>query len=569
MSSPLTVRRLLALALLCIGLGATPAYALVAIGKASISGQILDTDGLPIAGVSVKVKGPLPILFSHKTLTNPGGFYTLSGLSPEQKVQVSFEKAGFAPSQGSVSLQRQNHGKFHPQLLVKMRAATLNKTLLASGAVQRLDASKGGALSEAGFKVTFGPNSLTTQGNNNVDVVISPIDVSTNAVTAAPGDYSARTSQGRPVQLESFSMADFSLSTGDRKVNLKPGATADIELLLPANTPLSSGDETPMWHFDTAKGLWQEEGRGRVDQSTQTPNRLAVFATVSHFSWWNSDQPIATTQITGRVIDTQGRPVSAASVGGRGLDYAGTSPTVLTDVNGVYCLPVKSTARSAVTASLLMSGLRAESIPLPIDAGVAGNSCANGTAQQVADIVMPTAFACVQGNVRDENNQAVAGVTVYASSGSYTTTDSSGSFRFQTFEQTRIQVLTAGYPALSVQASSADAPCAIAELRPGTGTSDQACVTGMVYQCQSSNPLQGLEVEVRHAVTNDVLARSLPTDANGMYCIEGLPARQDVLIDPNPNGSMNHSVQLNSGNGGGSCATQTCNAVPAMDIWCY
>lgn len=570
MQQPIVIfRRLLTLILICIGLGAAPAYALIPIGKANISGQVVDSNGLPIADVVVSVEGPLPLLLTHKTNTSPGGFYSFTGISPEQKVQVSFSKAGFAASQGSVSLQRHAPGKGHGHgLLAKLQPATLNKTLLASGVVQKLNPAQGGTLTEKGFKVSFAPNSITGSANTAVEVVISPIDVSTAEAAAAPGDYSAQTLAGQAVQLESFSMADFTLTQAGKKVNLKPGTTAQIELLLPANTPLVIGAETPMWYFDTRRGVWQEEGRGSVGESTSNPNRLAVFANVKHFTFWNSDQPLNSTEVTGRVIDGDGQPLSLANVEGFGVDYAGHSYAVPTNAQGVYCIKIKSNAQSKLIASINLAGTHFESAGLLVNAAQANNSCANGTAQQLADIVLPVKLACVEGNVKDEQNQPVAGVTVFTSAGNYGTTDASGAFHLQAPENSSIKVSTSGYPTKVVTTANNGAACAVAELRPNTGAG-LACVTGKVYQCTPDNPYPNITVRASSlSPANALLGSSQPTGADGIYCIDGLPDNQDVIIGPD-NGYQQDTHQLNTGHGGGTCAAQTCNAAADLNIYCY
>lgn len=560
-------RRCLALALICLSLGVSPTYAVTKIGKANISGQVVDSNGLPIAGVVVKVKGPAPLRVIRKTRTDLGGFYALNGLNTKQKLLVSFKKAGFAPSQGSLNLEQESPSA--AKKAVKFQSATLNKMLLTSGTVQQLNPAQGGTLTEKGFKVSFTPDSLTGSADIPVDITISPIDVSSAEAAAAPGDYSARTLDGQQVQLESFSMADFTLSQAGNKVNLKPGATADIELLLPANTPLALGAETAMWHFDMQNGVWQEQGRGQVAQATLNPSRRSVFATVKHFSWWNSDQPLLSTEVTGRVLDAQGLPLNAANVEGFGLDYAGHSYAVPTNGQGRYCIKIKSAARSELLASITLAGINFKSAGMPVTGEQGGNSCANGTAQQVPDIVLPTKLACIEGNVKDQYNKPVAGLTVFTSSGSYASTDANGAFHLSAAEKSSIKVSALGYPIKQVTTADAGAACAVAELRPGTGTGP-TCLAGVVYQCNPSNPIPGRVVEARLLNSNLVLGRSQPSTADGSYCIDGLPAAQDVVIDPSPEQPYyNEAWQANTGNAGGTCAQQTCNAGPALDIECY
>lgn len=563
--------RLLLIVLGTAGLFSSPVYAALSLqGKSSITGQVLDVDGRPLEGVTVQVREGIILKRGQKALTSPGGVFTLQGIVPAQQIVLTFEKQGYTPTQGSVSLvEKVLSGKVSPRYKYKLlRQASLNKTLLKSGAPQVLDATLGGTLSEAGFNVTFSPGSLTVEGDSSVQVVITPIDVSTAAINGAPGEFAARTADGSLETLESFSMADFSLFQGSRKVNMKPGATAEIELLLPANTPLQEDDSTPMWYFDTAKGLWLEEGVGRVRSSTNLPGRLAVFATVTHFSWWNSDQVIDVAEVKGRVVDRNGVPMGGVAVSGSGVDYAGNSYAVRTDANGFYCQKLKANAISELRASHYVQNINLISAPQQVLAGAAGSLCANGTAAVAADLVLPTSLACVSGSVVDAIGQPVPGVVVYASSGAHVLSNAQGEFQLSVTEATQVVVYAAGYPAVTVMAPAAGAPCASVTLQPGGGNGGSACVSGVVYQCDLSSRLQDVQVYAKEAASDAPLSVSAPSDSNGNYCIDNLPAGLQIKVGP-VNSAIDENIVINSGSGGGSCAANTCNAAPPMNIWCY
>ena len=540
-----------------MGLFIAPAYA---VGKGTVVGQVVDTGGMPLSGVTVSAKGALSVT------TNPGGMYTLSGVKQKPRVLVTFEKTGYAPTQGTVSLVRnvapvkdddeddegdeQAGRKFK-----KLSQATLSKTMLKSGASQTLDTATGGAFIESGFKVTFSPNSLTAVGN--VDVVITPIDVSTNAIAAAPGDFSARTVNRQRVTLESFSMADFTLTQNGLPVNLNPGATADIELLLPTNTPLVAGDIKPLWYFNLTNGLWQEEGTGTVGASTTTAGRLAVFATVAHFTYWNSDQAMNSTAVTGRVVDPNGLPIAGASVEGYGVDYAGHSYAVPTDANGNYCIQVRSGSTTSLTASLTLGGMALNSPALLVTTGAAQTTCTTGGAQLVPNIVMTTGLSCISGDVKDAAGLPVAGATVYSTTGGFTTTDANGVFQLIAPENTSVTVYVAGYPSATVTTPAAGSPCAVVAIRPNIGGA-AACVTGVVFTC--TTPYPNAVVNVLDA-NGAVFASSGPTNASGGYCIDGLPANTSMPFSVDW-----ETILSTTGAGGGSCATNTCNAVPAIYV---
>lgn len=542
--------------------------------KGIITGQVVDTTGMPISGVSVSAKG------APAVTTNPGGVYTLTGVKQKSRILVEFAKAGYAPTQGTVSLVRKekndrkdredrnddhddhdddNHHK-------KMSRVTFSKTMVKSGATQKLDTALGGSLNEKGFKVTFPANSLTATGS--VDVVISPLDVSTRDIAAAPGDFSARTARGQRVTLESFTMADFTITQNGQPVNLKRGSTADIEMLLPTNTPLISGLIKPLWYFNTANGRWQEEGTGSVAPSTTTPGRLAIFASVQHFTFWNSDQPLTSTAVQGRVVDPYGIPVAGASVVSYGVDYAGSSG-IATDANGNYCILVRIGSTSSLTASKEFGGIVAQSSPLIITSGTAPTTCTTGGAQLIPNIVLASRTTCISGDVRDASNAPVAGVTVYSTSGGFTNSDINGAFQVAAMENSSVTLFVVGYPTVTVTTPAAGSPCAVVQIRPSvTGGGGTSCVSGLVFSCSPTSPQAGIVINVVDN-GNNVITSSTPSNANGLYCIDGLPSNTTMSFRGKDSVFYGPVLMSNTGPSGGSCATNNCNAGPAIDVFCY
>ncbi len=130
------------------------------------------------------------------------------------------------------------------------------------------------------------------------------------------------------------------------------GQEAILEFLLPETTPLVPGDMIALWYFDTATGLWVEEGMGLVGVSSMDLTRLSVVGSVAHFTWWNCDQPIATFScIEGVVTDADGNPVANAQVIASGVDYNGSSYSA-TDAGGAYCMNVRIDSTVEVTSRI-------------------------------------------------------------------------------------------------------------------------------------------------------------------------------------------------------------------------
>lgn len=92
-----------------------------------------------------------------------------------------------------------------------------------------------------------------------------------------------------PVPLETFGMMEFDLV--DQDGNPIHDLGGEAEVCMKAGPNLSLGDTIPLWYYDDEAGLWIEEGEGTV---VDRDGILMLCGGVTHFSWWNYDQPIDT-----------------------------------------------------------------------------------------------------------------------------------------------------------------------------------------------------------------------------------------------------------------------------------
>ena len=535
-------------------------------GFGTIAGVVVDQDGVPLQGVTVSTPGV------RRAVTDDGGVYNMTGVLRGGRTIVTFSKDGYATTQGVANFQRgyrnvrcwlhQHRGRYAADHGCNdvPGTVTLSKTLLKAGARQSLDSSIGGSLIEGGFKVTFPANALTSNGT--IDVSITPIDVSTAQLGGAPGDFAARNADGNRVQLESFSMADFVLTRNGRPVNLRRGATADIELLLPATTRLRDGDSTPMWYFDTTSGLWIEEGSGLVGPSTVEADRLAVFASVRHFTYWNSDMAIDSTCTSGFVVDSSGTPLGGISVEGFGVDYAGHSYTVPTDANGHYCIQVKTNGTTKLVASAMLGGqtVLSQSSTLVTTGGTLA-TCGAGGCQAAPDIVLSLNTACVSGQVLDAAGNPVANTIVRSGQGAATTTDASGNFQLVAVENQSVRIYVPGYPYAEVTTGSAADACAqvtIQPAAPGTTT----CITGRYLVCGAGEiPAAGETVGAYVSPDATTPVAETVSDAGGNYCLDSLPLNSQFYI----RGYYSDAEPTDTGSSSGTCASKpSCRAGPDL-----
>lgn len=682
--------------------------------KGTLLGQVTDPAGGPIAGVKVSIpKGP-------SDTTGANGFYTLTGVKQKKRMIVQFEKDGYATTQLiarlKVKLQSQqrddddednesddasgDNGKLD-------RITLAPKVMVPVAAKHIIDAQVGGTVSHNGYKVTFPAGTLDAVGD--VEVSLSPVDIYTDEVRAFPGDFAGISSSGQRVRLEVFGLMDVEVRKNGRTVKLKSGTTARLEIPLHQNTQLTSGQTLPLWWFDTTKGLWREDGSGRISPSTDLTARLAVISEVSHFtSWiygyvslddsancirgrvlqgpispfsgtpspggvatytavagadvyyqamygpdygmgitvgngstitdsggnycflvatnWSQSQGVPTgvtayrvyaswfdssgihyisrtihhpalapavllgcascvelpdlilasySCVMGDVEDHTGRPISGAGVTVEPnlFNFYNMPYVEKTRADGSYCLVAPASERVTLFLSSSFSSAASVSTISPL-ARPGGYSCSRTTCGSAPTIRLappppppppPSPLACVSGDVLNAAGAPVVGATVYASTGGSDTTNAAGVYQLPAPANSPVVVSSAGYPSVSVTTGAAGGACASAPLRITTG-SNNACVSGFLYQCTTNNRYPGVSV-MASDVGGTALGVSLPSNANGEYCIDALPANTDLQLQPAPNSPG--GILANSGVGGGSCATNSCNVVPPMDIFCY
>ena len=240
---------------------------------ATLQGNILDENNQPAAGVSITVG-------TKTTTTNATGYFRIVSASLDKKsALVVAEKAGyfkglrvFAATSGTNQVTKKLVKK---TLAGTVGAATGGAVTLANGAKVSLPAS--------GVVVAASGSAYT----GDVSVYATYIDPSASDISqTVPGSFAANDKTGKRVSLSSYGMmaVELTSNTGE-KLQIKTGSAATLTTPIPSVTLASAPASISMWSVDETTGLWKEEG-------TATKQGNNYVGDVSHFSFWNCDQPI-------------------------------------------------------------------------------------------------------------------------------------------------------------------------------------------------------------------------------------------------------------------------------------
>ena len=263
--------------------------------QGSLFVSVKDPDGLPVGGAEIRMA-------NTTVLTDEDGNYFFTDIALTGDDFLIAEKAGYfngsrrfrasGPQTQFVRIVLLPHEEVG--VYVSSQAATIsvdNKTKLhfPVNAIVRDDGS------------VF---------NGNVHVIANPIygdDVLLS--NKMPGNLTGIDASGANVVLGSFGMIAVELrSDNGELLQVASGNSVQLELAI-ANQQLDEAPQTiPLWSFDEESGYWVEEG-------VATRQGNFYLAQITHFSYWNCDDPFNTfVEWTGRFVYHDGSPAQNVNV---------------------------------------------------------------------------------------------------------------------------------------------------------------------------------------------------------------------------------------------------------------
>ena len=277
----------------------------------SVMGQIINESGQPLSNVQVSI--------GNKTsTTNTHGIYSFTGVSVlKNRAVIRTSRTGYWDcSKG-----------FIPS---KTDLNYCNLTMPVKSLSNTVSGTAGGTINSNGAALIFPANAFVNQAGTayNGTVTVAVKHLPTNDVNFSSlipgGDLMALNSAGEERVLISFGMMGVELTDNSgNALALAPGKNATIRIPIAPAQQSVAATTIPLWYFDENIQLWKEEGF-----ATKQGNNY--IGDVSHFTWWNCDDPGVGTIVNGRVVDCKGAPFPNARV------YSTTGGYFYTNANGFY-----------------------------------------------------------------------------------------------------------------------------------------------------------------------------------------------------------------------------------------
>lgn len=456
----------------------------------TVTGQVSGSGGLPDVTVSAA---------AVSTTTDDDGLYRLAGVQvpADGRLLLTYEKEGYATYQRSIVVG----GADSYAVSASLKLYDINEQAVDPSVATTLEAKDAGQNVLVGLDLPA--NSLQGAAAGNVKVSVAAGDPSTATGRATfPGDYLAASSSGSSpdTPLESVSFAEITIVDANGEELTTLATPAQLTLRLPdeyqtggarAGTYVAGDPDKgaiPWWSYDETQGTWIREDAdpvtpGAIDDAEvrEIGGALYGVAKVSHFTWWNIDEPMSTHAcLCAAVVDKDGAPMAGVQLVAWGVTYDGRSRPAITDSYGLACVNVKksgsATDRERVRLRVEAGGVEfpydvtdaaegevdADALYTPIDQGSTLDGIQPGECTQFANVIAVVYDGRVEGTVTHEGSGApAADFTLYSDFGGTATTDAAGRYGMDVPRNVDLLLFAPGLASEQVRVTDAATPAVV------------------------------------------------------------------------------------------------------------
>ncbi|OWY23159.1 hypothetical protein C7N43_07350 [Sphingobacteriales bacterium UPWRP_1] len=273
-----------------------PAY----IGSLKVYGIVTTENGQPLEGVHITTENGLGQVIG--VYSDAMGVFSFASVrTKDSRFVIEADKEGyFHKSYASTSA-----GKDAKVRLALNTKNTTNITADAPSEVAVADKAR----------VLFKPNSFVQEngtpysGEVTVAYTYANPDNPAFGLLMQGGDLRGLDASRQTQRLISYGAMGVELTgSNGQTLQLAPGQTATLEMEVPESMLANAPAQIPLWYFDEQNNIWVEEG-----SATLQGNKYV--GEVSHFTWWNCDDPVSIKSfVIGTVVDCNGSPMPGVVV---------------------------------------------------------------------------------------------------------------------------------------------------------------------------------------------------------------------------------------------------------------
>jgi hypothetical protein len=249
------------------------------------SGHVLGNDAPVLAGARVTINGV-------SAQTNARGDFSLTLPKEDPRYVITITKPGYQmlskiqynPVTGAVfKLYRARDTVVDPTKPIAVRVVS-------------------GREGSVGIEIQIPANSIAAGVDGKGPLATTPLHLRAlpydlnDPENQVPGDFGGTDGSNKAYRLATFGAANVDLQDdANQAFNLVPGKTATISVLIDPSQQAVAPSTIPVWHYDTARGLWLRDGKAtRVGNFYKT--------NVKHFSAVNMDLSTANDGACTRVV---------------------------------------------------------------------------------------------------------------------------------------------------------------------------------------------------------------------------------------------------------------------------
>ncbi|WP_289045148.1 hypothetical protein [uncultured Olleya sp.] len=284
--------------------------------SARFMGNVINETGNPISGVQISIGNSI-------TFTDANGVFSIEEATVYEKfAYIKASKSGFIDgSRSLVPSDGVNQVK-----IMMLDAEPL--TTIYSGQEFNIGLPDGTSID---LPSTYEyQNGFAYQGE--VSVVLKHLNPDDDTMDLQmPGTLIAENESGDLRVLETYGMIAVELIASDgESLNIADGTEATITIPVPANA-VNPPSTIPLWYFDEVYGYWVEEGYATLEGDK-------YVGQVTHFSFWNCDDPFASSELCVNLVTQNGDPLQNTYVQlqRESTDW-NSSSSGITNQNGSVC----------------------------------------------------------------------------------------------------------------------------------------------------------------------------------------------------------------------------------------